>query len=183
MNTRILVTISLLVGIGTVLNGVVPPIFTMKPDLTLLMMFLSIILFPNRKYVLLTGLSTGFITALTTTFPSGQIPNIIDKPLTAFIFFGLLLLVQGFNMKLVVGILTFVGTVVSGFIFLTSTLLLFGLPGGLGYTLLLVSVVLPAALINTILMLILYPILLKIQKQSNLSTTKNLTVPPQKPTN
>ncbi|MFZ3589800.1 tryptophan transporter [Bacillus sp. DJP31] len=168
MNTRILVTISLLVGIGAVLNGVVPAIFTMKPDMTLLMMFLAIVLFPKRKYVLLVGLSTGFISALTTTFPSGQIPNMLDKPITAFIFFGLFLLVKRFSTRLTSGILTFIGTVASGFIFLTSALVLFGLPAG--FLALFTTVVIPAAIINTILMTILYPIVINIQKRTNLVT-------------
>lgn len=166
MNTKILVVLSLLVGIGAVLHGVVPPIFTMKPDMMLTMMFLGIILFPKAKYVLLLGLSTGFISALTTTFPSGQIPNIIDKPITAFIFFGLFLLVKQLNKNFTVGILTFIGTLVSGVVFLTSALLLFALPAGFGA--LFVTVVIPAAIINTILISILHPILVNIQKRSNL---------------
>jgi hypothetical protein len=169
MNTKVLVTLSLLVGIGAVLHAVGPSIFTMKPDMMLTMMFLGILLFPQAKYVLLLGLSTGFISALTTTFPSGQIPNIIDKPLTAFIFFGLFLLVKQFNRKITVALLTFVGTMTSGFIFLTSALYLFGLPAA--FLALFASVVIPAAIINTILITILYPILVNIQRRSNLAIT------------
>ena len=40
MNTKVLVSLALLVGIGAVLHTVVPPIlFGMKPDMMLTMMF------------------------------------------------------------------------------------------------------------------------------------------------
>ena len=50
MNTKSLVTLSLLVGIGAVLHTVVPGFaFGMKPDLMLLMMFLGIFLLPDLR--------------------------------------------------------------------------------------------------------------------------------------
>ena len=50
MNTKKLVIIALLVGMGTVLHAVVPGfVFGMKPDMMLTMMFLGIILFPDFK--------------------------------------------------------------------------------------------------------------------------------------
>ncbi|NGY83348.1 hypothetical protein F6Y03_19065 [Bacillus megaterium] len=50
MNTKVLVSLALLVGIGAVLHTVVPPIlFGMKPDMMLTMMFLAILLFPSVK--------------------------------------------------------------------------------------------------------------------------------------
>ncbi|MFP3361766.1 tryptophan transporter, partial [Planococcus sp. SIMBA_143] len=63
----------------------------MKPDMMLTMMFLGIILFPAKKNVLLLGLLTGVISGLTTQFPGGFLPNLIDKPVTAFVFYGLFL--------------------------------------------------------------------------------------------
>jgi hypothetical protein len=169
MRTKVLVSMSLLVGIGAVLHGVVPPILGMKPDMMLTMMFLGIMLFPKASNVLLLGLSTGFISALTTTFPSGQIPNIIDKPLTAFLFFGMFLLLKRFNTNILAATLAFIGTVVSGIIFLTSALVLFSLPAG--FLILFISVVIPAAIINTVLMSILYPLVHNIQKRANLVLT------------
>ena len=56
MKTRVLVLLSLLVGMGAVLHAVMPGILGgMKLDLMLTMMFLGIILFPERKNVLLVG--------------------------------------------------------------------------------------------------------------------------------
>src|SRR5574342_710101 len=98
MNTKNLVALSLLVGMGAVLHAIVPGFFLgMKPDMMLTMMFLGIILFPDKKSVLLVGAVTGLISGLTTTFPGGMVPNIIDKPVTAFVFFGILLLMKRYQ--------------------------------------------------------------------------------------
>src|SRR5690625_7983854 len=93
MNIRVIIILSLFVGIGAVLHAVAPPLlFGMKPDMSLAMMFLGIILFPKIQYVLLISTVTGFISAFTTTFPMGQIPNIIEKPIAGLLFFSLFLL-------------------------------------------------------------------------------------------
>ncbi|MFE8700234.1 tryptophan transporter [Cytobacillus sp. FJAT-54145] len=170
MNTKNLVVLSLLVGMGAVLHAVVPGIFLgMKPDMMLTMMFLGIVLFPDRKSVLLLGLVTGLISGLTTTFPGGLLPNIIDKPITAFAFFGLFLLLKKFQKSIVsVAVLTAVGTLISGVAFLTSAYLIVGLPGP--FAALFGAVVLPAAAVNTIAMIILYPVALTIVKRTKLNT-------------
>ncbi len=170
MNTKILVSLALLVGIGAVLHTVVPGfILGMKPDLALTMMFLGIMLFPEKKNVLLIGMVTGLISALTTTFPGGQIPNIIDKPITAFLFFFLLLAVKKINKPLVkAGLLTAIGTLISGAIFLLSALTLVGLPGGGTFAFFMLTAVLPAVAMNVVVMIILYPIVTGIAKRSNL---------------
>lgn len=172
MNTRVLVSLSLLVGIGAVLHAVVPPFFFgMKPDMMLTMMFLGLILFPERKNALLLGVTTGVISALTTGFPGGQIPNIIDKPITAFVFLGLILVFEKYSKSVkAVAALTAVGTIISGAIFLTSALLIVGLPGGAAFTGLFLTVVLPTAVINTIFIVVVYPIVQSIMKRTNLST-------------
>ncbi|MCI3987955.1 tryptophan transporter, partial [Bacillus vallismortis] len=64
----------------------------MKRDLMLVMMFLGVLLFPRVQNVLTIGIVTGIISALTTAFTAGQIPNIIDKPVSAFLFFTLFLM-------------------------------------------------------------------------------------------
>jgi hypothetical protein len=173
MNTKTLVGLSLMVGIGAVLHTVVPGVILgMKPDLGLTMMFLAIMLFPEKKNVLLVGIVSGLISALTTGFPGGQIPNIIDKPITAFLFFFLLLAVKKINKPLVkAGVLTAIGTIISGVIFLSSALVLVGLPGGESFTFFLVTAILPATALNTVLMVIIYPIVTSIAKRSNIIAT------------
>ncbi|MGJ7919418.1 tryptophan transporter [Neobacillus sp. LXY-4] len=170
MNTKTLVSLSLLVGIGAVLHTVVPGFFLgMKPDMMLTMMFLGIILFPDKKSVLLLGLVTGIISGLTTTFPSGLIPNIIDKAVTSFIVFGLFLALRNFKQSLVsIGILTAIGTIISGIVFLGAANFIAELPGP--FTALFVAVVLPAAAFNTVTMIVLYPIAMSIVKRTKIAT-------------
>src|SRR5690625_3539413 len=129
MNTRNLVLLSLLVGIGAVLHTVVPPIlFGMKPDMLLSMMFLGIILIPKTKYVILLSVLTGIVSALTTGVPGGQIANIIDKPITALIFLGLLLLMDKKIQRTInAPILTAIGTMISFSVFLILLLFILGL--------------------------------------------------------
>ncbi|WP_066295061.1 tryptophan transporter [Bacillus sp. FJAT-29937] len=169
MNTKNLVALALLVGMGAVLHAVVPGFFLgMKPDMMLTMMFLGIVLFPDKKSVLLLAIVTGVIAALTTTFPGGQIPNIIDKPIAAIVFLGLFTALKRYQKSIVsVAILTAVGTIVSGVAFLGSALLIVGLPGP--FTALFAAVVLPAAAVNTIVMVVLYPVALSIVKRTKLN--------------
>ncbi|MCP3742576.1 tryptophan transporter [Rossellomorea sp. BNER] len=173
MNTKTLVALSLLVGIGAALHAVIPGIFLgMKPDMMLTMMFLGIVLFPDKKNVLLLGFVTGIISGITTQFPGGFIPNLIDKPLTAFAFYGIFLLTKKFN-KSVLGtsVLTAVGTIISGVVFLTSAYFIVGLPGA--FVGLFVAVVLPATVVNTGAMFIIYPIVQSILKRT--SFQKNIS--------
>lgn len=168
MNTKTLVSLSLLVGIGAVLHTVIPGIFLgMKPDMMLTMMFLGIILFPAKKNVLLLGLLTGVISGLTTQFPGGFLPNLIDKPITAFIFYGLFLATKNITRSLVgSSVLTALGTLVSGSIFLLSAYVIVGLPGA--FFALFAAVVLPATLVNAGAMFVVYPIINGILKRSTI---------------
>ncbi|MFP7737790.1 tryptophan transporter [Priestia aryabhattai] len=171
MNTKVLVSLALLVGIGAVLHTVVPPIlFGMKPDMMLTMMFLAILLFPSVKNVALVGLTTAVISALTTSFPGGQIANLVDKPITAFVFFALFMLVKratGIKTP-VAAALTAVGTLVSGTVFLSAAALIVGLPGGNSVMALIAAVVLPATVVNTIVMVVIYPIVQSVLKRTNI---------------
>jgi hypothetical protein len=167
MNTRILVILSLLVGIGTVLHAFVPPmLFGVKPDMLLSMMFLGILLFPKVKYVLILSIASGVISALTTSAPGGQIANIIDKPITAFLFFAMFLLLKDrININISAPVLTAIGTMISGSIFLSVALYILGLMEG-GFLALFIGMVLPATVLNTIIMIIVYPIIQGIMKRS-----------------
>ncbi|MBD8003791.1 tryptophan transporter [Bacillus norwichensis] len=168
MNTRTLVVLSLFVAIGAALHFIMPGIYMgMKPDTMLAMMFLGIALFPDKKNVLLLGLVTGLLAGLTSSFPGGLIPNLIDKPVTAFVFFGLYLLIAK-NMSNLIGvsILTGIGTIVSGTVFLTSAYLIVGLPGP--FAALFGSVVIPATIMNAVAMFVLFPIVKTILRRTNL---------------
>jgi hypothetical protein len=169
MNTKNLVTLSLLVGIGVVLHMVMPSFFGIKPDMMLAMMFLGIMLFPDIKSVMLLAIVTGILTALTTSFPGGQIPNIIDKLVTASVFFGLFLVVNKFLNSIVsVAVLTAIGTIVSGSVFLASAYFIVGLPNS--FVVLFSAGVLPAVALNTVIMVILYPVAQSVLKRTKLPT-------------
>lgn len=171
MNTRTLVVLSLFIAIGAALHFIMPGIYLgMKPDTMLAMMFLGVVLFPGVKNVLVLGIATGVLAGMTSSFPGGQIPNIIDKPITAFIFFALYLLIAKKLTNVVsVAILTAIGTLVSGTLFLTSAYLIVGLPGP--FAALFGTVVIPTTVMNTIAMFILYPIVKTILKRTNLLQT------------
>ncbi|WP_040204457.1 tryptophan transporter [Neobacillus jeddahensis] len=169
MNTKNLVVLALLAGIGVVLHTVMPSFLGIKPDMMLAMMFLGIILVPEIKSVTLMGIVTGILSALTTGFPNGQIPNMIDKIVTALLFFGLFLLIRKFTKPIIsASVLTAVGTLVSGTVFLGSAFLLVGLPGP--FAALFAVGVLPAIVLNTVIMVILYPVAQSIMKRTKLSS-------------
>jgi hypothetical protein len=170
MNTKNLVVLSLLAGIGVVLHTVMPAFLTIKPDMMLAMMFLGIILIPEIKSVMLLSIVTGGLSALTTGFPGGQLPNIIDKPITALIFFGLFLALKKYSTSIIsVAVLTAIGTFVSGSVFLGAAHFIVGLPSS--FTVLFAAGVLPAIALNTIIMVILYPVALSIVKRTKLQSS------------
>lgn len=160
MNLRELVQAALLLAVGYILHLIVPGFaLGMKPDLLLGMLFIVIMLSRSFSSVIVAGLAAGLITALTTTFPGGQLPNIVDKFFTSLIVFGLVALLRHrVNDKVVAGIVGALGTVVSGSIFLGSAAVIAGLPGS--FAALFVGAVLPATVVNTIAVVILYPIVL-----------------------
>jgi len=158
MNIREMAQISLLLAIGFILRLLVPGYGAgMKPDLLLAMLFVIILLKRDLKSSLLAGAVAGIICALTTTFPAGQIPNIIDKLLTSlFVYFLVKVFADRIPKTIIAGIIGAVGTLFSGAIFLLSALALVGIPAP--FEILYTTVVLPTAVANTIGVIVLYPI-------------------------
>lgn len=156
MNLKKLIISSLLLAIGFVLHQVTPPIlFGMKPDFLLTMMFIAILVTDDYKSTIAISIAAGLITAAVTAFPGGQIPNIIDKLITGQVVYGLnKIFGHRINTQIKAAIVSATGTLVSGCTFLSSALLLFGLPGP--FAALILAVVLPAAIINCFSMVILY---------------------------
>ncbi|HHY46923.1 MAG TPA: tryptophan transporter [Firmicutes bacterium] len=145
-------------AIGLVLHYVVPPIVLgMKPDLLLSMLFIVLLMESDPRLAMEAGIIGGILTALTTGFPGGQIPNLIDKIVTTLVMMGLIRVMRpAVGDKLLPAIVGVVGTILSGAVFLGSAALIVGLPGP--FKVLFTSVVLPAALVNTIALVILYPL-------------------------
>ena len=157
MNLRKIITSSLLLAIGLVIHQVTPPIlFGMKPDILLSMMFITILFNKDYKMTLIVGLAAGILTAATTNFPGGQIPNIVDKIVTCNCIYLIIKLTDKFNNQVKIFIISIIGTLISGAVFLGTAALLFGLPGSASFFTLMLIVVIPATLVNTIACLILY---------------------------
>jgi hypothetical protein len=145
---KIIIT-SLLLAIGLILHQITPGIFLgVKPDFLLVFMILSIILTKDLKITFITGIVAGVLCALSTTFPGGQLPNIIDKIITSIIIYAIYSKTNS-NSPLKLTAIYFLGTIISGSIFLGSALILFGLPAP--FLILFVSVVLPTSVINSLM--------------------------------
>lgn len=151
MKTKEYIITALMLAMGLILHGVMPPIVGgMKPDLLLIFLVLAIMLAPNVKNTMVAGVGAGLLSAFTTSFPGGQLPNIIDKIITAFailFLIKLLLFIKSDIAKSV--IIMAVATLVSGTVFLTSALMIVGLPAP--FTALFTTVVLPAVLSNSVI--------------------------------
>ena len=166
MNTKKMVINALLLAIGAILHQITPALgLPMQPDFALAMLFIIMIINDNDyKTSLICAIITGVFTALTTKFPGGQLPNIIDKIVTVNVMFLVIIIINKIshltklNTKLEKNILVLlvfpIGTLVSGTTFLLSAKFIVGLPAS--FSLLFVTVVIPALVINTIGGFILY---------------------------
>lgn len=169
LNTKKMVINALLLAIGAILHQITPTLgLPMQPDFALAMLFIIMIINNNDyKITLISAIITGIFTALTTKFPGGQLPNIIDKLVTANIMFLVIILINKMcdfikiTNKLqsnILVLLTFpIGTLVSGVTFLISAQLIVGLPAN--FSMLFITIVIPAVLINTIVGFILYHVI------------------------
>ena len=169
LNTKKMVINALLLAIGAILHQITPALgLPMQPDFALAMLFIIMIINNNDyKITLISAIITGIFTALTTKFPGGQLQNIIDNLVTANIMFLVITLINKMcdfikiTNKLqsnILVLLTFpIGTLVSGVTFLISAQLIVGLPAN--FSMLFITIVIPAVLINTIGGFILYHVI------------------------
>jgi len=164
MKLKNTVLTSLLMAIGLVLHQITPPIIGgMRPDFLLAMMFIAIFIDKSSKNAFLAGALAGIFAALTTTFPGGQIANLCDKIITAFVVLALVKAMENLNSKISVIVVSIVGTLVSGVLFLGIAFMIVGnLP--IGFSTLLFTVVLPATVINVITTYICYNIVFSARK-------------------
>lgn len=148
MKTKNVVYAAVLLALGTVLHTVVPGLVGgVKPDFLLATMFLAIIVCDDKKMTAGIAIAAGILAAMTTSFPGGQIPSLIDKIVTSYAYFFLYrALLKNRVGVILTGMSMGIATVISGAIFLGSALLVAGLPMGFGA--LFVAVVLPTAVCN-----------------------------------
>ena len=152
-NTKQLVTNSLLLAVGFLLHYVTPAIgLPMQIDFSLITMIL-IIAFNRNSFstCLAAGIATGIFSGITTKFPMGMIPNILDKITTAIVVYLLIKLLDktALSSKIKAIVVNSIGTLVSGIVFLASALLLVGLPAP--FLVLFTTVVVPATVVNTVI--------------------------------
>ena len=168
LNTKIMIINALLLAIGAILHQITPALgLPMQPDFALVMLFIIMIINNNDyKISIISAIITGIFTALTTKFPGGQLPNILDKLITVNIMFIILTLITKVSIftkisrkiqNNILVLLSFpIGTLASGIIFLISAQFIVGLPAN--FSMLFITIVIPAVLINTIGGFILYNI-------------------------
>jgi len=156
MNLRKNILISLLLAIGYIMHQITPgTIGNMKFDFLLAFLFVALLISRDLKSTILAGLLAGFITALTTTFPGGQIANIVDKIVSSFAVYLMIKVSDKVKFKQVsTGIIAFIGTIISGTVFLSTALVLVGLPAP--FTALFAGIVLPTAVTNIFVTLVVY---------------------------
>nr|WP_054548643.1 tryptophan transporter [Lysinibacillus sphaericus] len=172
MNTKNIVLMALLVGVGAALYVVTPGMVNgMKPDFMLTMMFIGILLFPTVKETFLLSLSTGVLSGLFTTFPAGLVPNIIDKAVTGFVFLAALIILKKLAGHFAISaVLVGLGTILSGTVFLGLALFVFNANVGATFAMLFIGVVLPAVVFNVVAFAVIYPIVSKLVKRSKFNT-------------
>ena len=151
-NTKQLVTNSLLLAVGFLLHYVTPAIgLPMQIDFSLITLVLVITLNKTSfSTCLASGLATGIFAGITSKFPLGFIPNIIDKLVTTICVYLLIKLLDKttLSIKIKTIVVNAVCTLVSGIVFLSSALLLTGLPAP--FFVLFTTIVIPATVVNTI---------------------------------
>ena len=166
MKTKQIVTNSLLLAVGFLLHYVTPAIgLPMQIDFSLITLILIINLNRNSfSTCIASGVATGIFAGLTTKFPMGFIPNILDKITTAIFVYLLIKLLDktALSIKIKAIAVNAIGTLVSGTVFLCSALLLVGLP--VPFSVLFVTVVIPATIVNTIAGFIINTICIKYRR-------------------
>lgn len=123
IKTRNLTISAVFMALGLVLHFMVPGIFFgVKPDFLLSMMFISLMIVEDAKEALLLGVAGGIMSALTTGFSGGQIPNFIEKIITSLaVFYLIKAMNKTFSIPKIILIFA-LGTMVSGTMFLTIAL-------------------------------------------------------------
>jgi hypothetical protein len=162
MSTKRMTTNAILIAIGAILHQLTPLLgVPMQPDLSLAILFIIIVYNKDYKTTLVCGIIVGVFAALTTKTPGGQLPNIIDKFLTSNIMYLILIPLRGKLSKLTqISILLPIGTLLSGTFFITALMMLGGLPIdkiGMLFT----GVVVPTAVLNVIIGVILFKVVEK----------------------
>ncbi len=161
MNTRKMTLSAILMAVGYILHQIVPGIpflGGMKMDFLLVMMFFSIFMMDTYREVLAVAMVCGIISAMTTTFPGGQIANLVDKLITgSLVYFVYNNVAKSLPKTIKVSVIALLGTIVSGGIFLSVGLQVSGAP--ISFLDLFIAIVLPTSVLNMVLALFMEKIM------------------------
>lgn len=164
---------AILLSIGFILHQIAPAgVGGVTFDFMVAVLLVILAINRDFKISIVAGIAAGIITALTTKFPGGQIPNMIDKIVTVSVIYPLIRLGKNLPQSIYMGLVGFIGTVVSGSIFLSSAAFLAGLPAS--FQILFLTVVLPTAIGNTFITSLLFKIALSAMEKVNPSYAKEL---------
>lgn len=148
---------AILLSIGFILHQVAPAgLGAVTFDYMIAILIIIVAINKDYKTAFIAGLAAGIISALTTKFPGGQIPNILDKIIASLVVCFIIRLLDNVPEKTKMAVIGFIGTIVSGSIFLGSASIIVGLPTG--FTALFIGVVLPTAISNIFVCVFLYKI-------------------------
>lgn len=153
MNTKKMAANAILIAVGAILHLITPSFFGMQCDFSLAMLFIIIVFNEDYRTTLVCGIIVGIFAAYTSKLGGMAIvPNIVDKLITCNVMYLILIPLRSNISKIKqITLLLPLGTLVSGTIFLTVLMMLSGLPGGMSFGALFMSVVMPTVVINTIL--------------------------------
>lgn len=168
MNTKKMTVNAILIAIGVILHIAAPSLgLPAQPDFAVAMLFIIMLLNKDYKTTIISGIIIGIFTALTTKTPGGQLPNIIDKLVTCNLMYLVLLPLRNkLNKNIQAIIILLLGTLISGFTFLTSLAIIYGIEGT--FMAAVIAIVLPTAAINTVIGVIMYKIIEKTIKQTKI---------------
>ena len=171
MKTRKMIINAILLAIGALLHQITPALgLPIQPDFALTMLFIVLMINDDYKTAFIAGIIIGIFTAMTTKFPGGQVPNMIDKIVTANVVFVILKVLKGkFKNNITMAIVLPIGTLISGLVFLESAALIVGLPGA--FTSLFMAAVVPAMILNLIVGLIVYKVVASTYEMYNKTDT------------
>ncbi|MDK2800479.1 MAG: hypothetical protein PWP27_1541 [Clostridiales bacterium] len=167
-NLREMILAGLLLSIGLVLHYITPATGTpVKPDFLLAMLFLCFLIFEDFSVSFVAGIAAGILSGITTSVPGGLIPNVIDKILTTIVCLGIIYVTRKFiNQYILSVIVPILGTLFSGFVFLSTAILLKILPSQ-SFVPAFFTAVIPATVGNVILIAVLFGVLKQTTKLYN----------------
>lgn len=153
MTTKKLTQAAILLSVGTILHTLIPG------DMMLACVFALVIANKDKKMTLLIGLCGGILAGLTAKSAGALLPNVIDKIISSYFVYMGAKLIRGKNFystNILKASLFFLGTLLSGTIYLNIKAITVGMEGVFGF---IVAIVIPTAFVNIFLGLFLDKVL------------------------